>query len=117
MTDIYLDPITHDLVLDGRDLRLTATTNEDVVQRLKIKLQFLLDEWFLDTSIGIPYTQTIFDSSYNDLDSIYALLRTEIINTEGVEVINEMQIDLDRDERILNISLKVNQTIELEVTI
>lgn len=113
--DIFFDT-EHDMTLDNRDIRFTET-DEDLVQRLTIHLQFLLGEWFLDTSKGIPYTQTIFESNANDMRGIYVLFRTEIKNIDGVEEINELNIDIDRDSRILTVSLKVNGVIDLEVII
>ena len=83
MTDLYLDKTNHDLVLDGRDLRLT-TEDEDVAQRLTIRLQFLLDEWFLDTSQGLPVTQLFIEAGKDDLSTIYSIIRTEVINIEVV---------------------------------
>jgi len=115
MTDIYLNT-NHDVVLDGRDLRLT-TEDEDLVQRLTIKLQFLLNEWFLDTSKGLPYTQLIFEEGVNNLERLQSIFRTEIINTEGVEKINSLDLSIDRDEKTLTIKLQVNQTVNVEVTI
>ena len=118
MTDIYLDKTNHDIVLDGRDLRLT-TSDEDVVQRLTVRLQFLLDEWFLNTSRGIQFTQTIIEAAKGDLKFLHSLYRKEISNTEGVESIDTLELNIDGDERILSIVLKVNQTtdVSLEVNI
>jgi len=115
MPDIYLNT-NHDIVLDGRDLKIT-TEDEDLVQRLKIKLQFLLDEWFLDTSKGLPYTQLIFEEGINDLSRLQSIYRTEILNTEGVDKINSLDLSIDRDERTLTITLQVNQTVSVEVTV
>lgn len=113
--DIFFDA-NHDMTLKNRDIRFTDPI-EDLVQRLTIHLQFLLGEWFLDTSEGIPYAQTIFESSASDLKGIYVLFRVQIKNIEGVEKIDELEIDLNRDSRKLTINLKVNGSTEVEVII
>lgn len=118
MSDLYLSPLTHDLVLDGTDLRLTED-DEILIQRLKIRLQFLLGEWFLDTTQGIPYTQTIFENGANNLDVLYFIFRTEILAVEGVETLDTLTItpNDDRDIRETSITVVVNQNIEVEVTL
>jgi len=112
--DIYFNAL-HDITLDGGDLRFTATAAEDVKQRLTIRLQFLLAEWFLDTSVGIPYTQAIFEPSTEE-EQIYLFFRDEINNTEGVEIINNLDLVISRDERMLAITVEVNNGVTVEVT-
>lgn len=114
--DIYFDTTTHDMAVQDSDIRFTAE-DEDIVQRLKIRLQFLLGEWFLNTSLGIPYTQTIFENGINDLDTVYLIFETEIKNTEGVETIDSLTITPDRGSRLATVSLIVNRDTEVEVTI
>lgn len=113
--DIYLDD-DHDITLLNRDLRMT-TSDEDVRQRLDINLQFLFEEWFLDTSVGIPYTQVIFESNFNDINALQTSFRNLIKDIEGVVTIDQLDLVLNRDERTLTITLKVNGNVELEVVI
>ena len=116
MTDIYLNKTTHDLELDGRDLRVT-TNDELLAQRLTIALQFLQEEWFLDTTKGIPFTQTIIEAGKGDIETLTAIYRTAIKRVEGVEIINELILTPAGESRSLSVSLKVNNNIEIEVTI
>lgn len=118
MSDLYLDEVTHDLVLDGTDLRVTDE-DEILVQRLSIRLQFLLGEWFLNTNLGIPYAQTIFENGLQDVDVLYFIFSTEIRATEGVETLDALSItpDGDRDTRVVNVALTVNQFVEVEVAL
>ncbi len=102
--------------LSGEDIRFT-TESEDVAQRLTIRLQFLLGEWFANTSLGIPYTQTIFEEGIRDMDVVYSILRTAIQETAGVETITSLDITIDRGDRVLTVVLVVNDGIEVEVTI
>jgi len=101
--DIYLDS-NHDFCLNGQDLRMT-TEREDVVLRLSIRLQFLLEEWFLDVTKGLPYTQTFFAGS-TSLDEIYERLRIEIIETDGVESLDSLELT-PSDNKTLRIDFVV----------
>ena len=58
--DLLLDPVTHDIVFVNGTSPVTQTQSEVVAQRLKITLYTFLGEWFLDTSVGVPYFQQIF---------------------------------------------------------
>ena len=44
----------HDIFVTNSDLTLTTEDNS-VVQSLIIRLQFILNEWFLDVTAGMPY--------------------------------------------------------------
>lgn len=111
--DYYFDE-TYDMTLLGNDLRLT-TESEEVAQRLEVRLQFIFGEWFLDTSQGLPYPQNIFEEGLLNTDALYALFRTEILNTPGVVTINSLTIDINRDERELTINLEVNDGVTITI--
>lgn len=115
MVDLYLNN-NHELELDGGDLRVT-TDDEIVRQRLIIRLQFLLGEWFLDTTQGLPYVQTIYEAGKSDFDTLYSIFRSEVQKVEGVESIESLELDLDGEGRDLTVTVKVNQTITAEVTL
>lgn len=113
--DIFFDT-GHDATLLNTDLRFTETDDE-VKQRITIALQFLYGEWFLSTSVGIPYTQTIFELNADELNVASAIIRKALKNIEGVETIDELDLSLDRDARKLTVSIVVNQTVSVEVII
>lgn len=58
--DLKLDPTTHDIVFVNGESLVTQYMADIVAQRLKITLYTFLGEWFLDTSVGVPYFQQIF---------------------------------------------------------
>lgn len=108
----------HDIYLDGNDLAV-AEEEDIVVQRLRIGLQFLLGEWFLDNTLGIPYVQTIFQVGTN-INDIYSIFQNAVLNTEGVETLNELILTPSSDNRSLSISFSVNENVTLttiEVTV
>lgn len=58
--DLLLNPDTNDLVFINGECPVTQLLTDIVSQRLKITLYTFLGEWFLDTTIGVPYFQQIF---------------------------------------------------------
>lgn len=54
--DYYYDPITKDLALTSlKDLRYTSNIVEYTTQKIEKKLNLVLGEWYLNTTLGIPY--------------------------------------------------------------
>ena len=72
----------HDMFIVGSDISFAEET-DIVKQRLTIRLQFILEEWFLDVTAGMPYTQIIFDQG-TSLEDLYSIFYNEVKNTEGV---------------------------------
>lgn len=92
--DLLLDSLTHDLVFVNGKATVTQTQSEIVAQRLKITLYTFLGEWFLDTSIGVPYFQQILgkNRSKNAVDIIFQNI---IAADPGVIEIREFESTMD----------------------
>jgi len=107
----------HDMHLDGADIAFTDD-NTMLIQKLIIELQFLFGEWFLDVTKGIPYTQFIFEQG-SGLDDIYNIFYTKIVNTEGVENIQKLELTPDPNNKGLRVDFAVNSNMSgvVEVTI
>lgn len=58
--DLLLNSDTNDLVFQNGACPVTQLLTAIVAQRLKITLYTFLGEWFLDSTIGVPYFQQIF---------------------------------------------------------
>lgn len=58
--DFLLNEETHDVVFTNGEIPVTGDSKQHVSQRLKIKLLTYLGEWFLNSSVGVPYQQQIF---------------------------------------------------------
>ena len=115
--DIKFDD-DHDMFLDGSDIAF-AEESDIIKQRLTIRLQFLLEEWFLDNRAGLPFTQFIFEQG-STIEDIYELFRKEINDTEGVEDITELNLIPDPSEKGLRVDFSVNSGVSngsVEVTI
>lgn len=96
----------HDLTLSGADIALVEES-DIVKQRLTIRLQFLLSEWFLDNRAGLPYTQFIFKQG-SDLEDIYSVFRKEIKDTEGVTDIVKLEFTPDAENKGMRVDFEVN---------
>jgi hypothetical protein len=106
MVDLYLDPITHDVVV--KDFTLKVTTNEAdlITQKLKIKLLWFKEEWFLDENYGIPYFQEVFVKGVN-LDDIDDVFRSAIANEDGVVELISYSSSINESTRELTINSKI----------
>jgi len=111
----------NDLYLDGQDLALT-TIDTEVVQSLKIRLQFVQGEWFLNLSAGVPYIQQLFEIG-TSIETMSQIFTTEILNTDGVSRLTSLVLEPDLDTRKLSITftaildneLSIDQNIEIRV--
>jgi len=75
-----------------------------VVQHVRTRLQFYLEEWFLDLAAGTPWYQQIFLKPVN-LNNIESILKTRIIQTPELSSIIEFSMEVESPQtRILKIS-------------
>lgn len=103
---MYLDPVTHDVVIDGFTVSHTKTKQDLITQKLKIKLLWFKEEWFLDNGYGIPYFQEIFVKgvSLEDIDEVF---RIAISTEDGVVDLMSYNSTLDPSTRNLTVTAKV----------
>lgn len=84
--DLALDPATHDWPTPSEDnnfdLPLVSGIDQ-ISQNLNIRLRFFLGEWYLDTTVGVPYYQFFFVKNPNRIQ-VETFLKDEIIRTPGV---------------------------------
>lgn len=114
--DLALDPITHDLLLSGGDLSLVAD-REAIRQEADIRLNFLLGEWFLDITKGVPMFQKVLVKS-PDLTAIRSILADEILEVAGIRSILSLVLDYNRTARTLKVTWKANSDVgELASTV
>lgn len=103
MTTIKLDPVTHDLDLSSGNLELIDGVDE-IAQKLRIRYQFFLGEWFLDQRQGIPYFQKIFVKPFNKTDTD-AILREVAETTPGIVEVNRFDSTFDGVTRGFTVAL------------
>ena len=81
----------NDLIIDKGQLKLVSDGAE-VVQHVRTRLLFYLEEWFLDLQAGTPYFQQIFTKPAR-LGNIESILKTRILQTPGVEKLTEFSME------------------------
>lgn len=104
MSDIRLD-FEHDLDLFRSELSLVQG-EEAIQQQLRIRLQFFLGEWFLDTQVGVPFYRDILIKNPN-LALIRDVFRRAIITTPGIASVEELNVEItDKALRVLSVSFR-----------
>ncbi len=101
-----------DIKISNGDFQLCCSDTDAIAQAISIRLKTLAGEWFLDTTIGIPYFTEILGKKRNDR-FLRHLLLSQIENTPGVRQITDFKADQD-SPRGLKISFNVvlnNQSI------
>jgi len=83
----------NDLIIDKGQIKLVGDGAE-TVQHVRTRLQFYLEEWFLDLQAGTPYFQQIFTKPAN-LANIESILKSKILNTPGVSRLTEFSMDYE----------------------
>lgn len=105
MKDIKLSTSSHDLLIVNYDLVLVDGVDQ-VLQSIKMRLLFFAEEWFLDTSRGMPYFDTI-GTKNPDMAIVDSIFKSTIVETIGVTNLVEYLSDFNKTERKLTISFKV----------
>lgn len=81
---------TGDLAIENDNLVMVDGA-EEIRQLLIARLQTFYGEWFLDTSVGIPYFEVIFQKGINP-SIIYSVFVEAITNTDGVLELEQLDI-------------------------
>ena len=108
MSDLALGTDGDLTLTDGGDLFLT-TGQESIVQHLTQRLQTFLEEWFLDSRIGVPYLQHILKKNYDPI-IIDTVLKSEIINTPGILELTSFDLDIDASTRLMTLTFEAKST-------
>ncbi len=99
------NPDVGDLFLDssGQEV-LISDMVPAVTQRLRVRFEFFLGEWFLDLSEGTPYYEHILVKAPSDR-AIRTIFGSVIRKTEGVSELVNLTYALNRN-RQLSVSFK-----------
>jgi len=101
--DLKLDETTDDIEVIDNDVSLTSGL-ESKRQHLMIRISTFLGEWFLDTSLGVPYYRDILLKNPNFL-SVSAAFKTVILDTPGILELLEFELEFVAS-RVLNFDFK-----------
>ncbi len=105
MTDLLLNA-AHDIVFINGQCPVTPDIETTVAQKLTIKLLTFFGEWFLDTSIGIPYFETILNKGVSKT-TIDGIFQEAILEEPQVVEITEFNSIIDTESRSYQLSFKV----------
>lgn len=103
--DILVDPDSGDVVYDNSQPSVTQDQRQDIAQLLRIKLQTYLGEWFLNTTVGVPYYERIMRKGVRKQD-IDVLFQTLIREEPEVLEITEFSSTLSSD-RVYSLTFRV----------
>ena len=99
---LAIDPtLKNDLVFEASSLVL-AWDAEAVGQHVRQRLQTFLGEWFLDTGVGVPWLDQLLGRKY-DPALAEAVVKAEILKTDGVREINSFSVSFLETTRGLRI--------------
>jgi len=99
----------NDLIIQAGSL-LTVSDGAEVVQHIRTRLLFYLEEWFLDISAGIPYFQEVFTKPAN-LANIESIFKSKILRTPGVKKLTSFSMTYEGgSSRTLSVSFSAETT-------
>lgn len=93
---------TNDLHLAPDGNLAVARGAKAVAQHVRQRLKTFQGEWFLNTNAGLRWIGPILGSNYNPALS-EAVVKAEILDTDGVTEITAFSVSYTRDVRRLNI--------------
>ena len=79
---------------------------EAVAQAILTRLRLWMGEWFADTSDGTGWNQSILGKQSSNLYEL--TLRQRVLQTIGVQSIEDFQSSLNSETRTLTVSMTVN---------
>lgn len=92
-----------DIDVSKQDLQLTSGIDA-VMQSVRIRLQFFMGEWFLDTTQGVPYFQQVLVKN-PDLNALASIFRNVVLGTPGIKSLTQFSLDHDRQARTLSVTM------------
>ncbi|MFK0376496.1 hypothetical protein [Pandoraea sp. NPDC090278] len=93
-----------DYVLGGAAAFL-ANSPEAVAQAVTTRLRLIRGEWFLDTTVGMPWDKVLGKHTQGAADSA---IRTCILGTQGVVEITDYSSRLAPDTRAMTVTATIN---------
>jgi hypothetical protein len=95
----------NDFVIVNNNLVLVES-REFVQQNLKQRLQTLLGECELDTSLGVPYIEEILGKRRQQ-SIVENILKDQILSTPGVIKLNSFSLEFEESTRVLTVNFEV----------
>ena len=90
----------------NKDLQFETDTKEVIAQRLRIALRSFKNDWFINLADGLPYFDDILVKNAS-IATIQALIKSTILNVEGVNSLVDFQMNYDISTRKFTIDFQV----------
>ena len=104
MSDVALDALTKDLLVQDADLRLVAGRSA-VAQALSIGLQTAVGEWFLDLSVGM-IDFSVWEQKPEQVAEVAARIKAHVLAHEAVTELRSWTGSFDGANRRLSVSFE-----------
>lgn len=80
-----------------------------ISQHLSVRLQFFKGEWVMDVRLGIPYYEYVLVKN-PDLSLVRSIFRKAILDTPGIDTLEEFTLSYDNPSRTLGLSFTAKKT-------
>ena len=110
MFDIKLTKETYDIRKNEDekdkewDIEISSTGDilltESIVQAVKVRLKWIMNEWRLGPELGFPYFEEVFIKKPN-IEGLRQRVKKEILQVEGVENAEVTDVTYKREQRKL----------------
>ena len=105
MIDLAFDPKVKDLIIPIQPMDGAAR----IRQAVTIHLRRWRGDWFLDTSDGVPYVESILGKNKRP-EIVEAILRAEILKVRGVKSIKSFTLLNDQRTRKISVDWSADTT-------
>ena len=114
MSDFKLNS-NNDIAIENFNF-VIITEEENIAQRVLINLRVFLGEWFLDTTRGVPYYQSILIKN-PDSSLVEAELRAVILSTNGIAKLKSFSMEFNAALRKLSVNFVAQTDEGLEIAL
>jgi len=105
VTDLALDPLDGDLVIEAGDFALIRGADA-IAQDANLRVALFQGEWPLDLRVGIDYRSLFFD--VRPPDTVVRAVYDQVLReTAGVQAVTRLALDYDRATRTLTVQATV----------
>ena len=126
MTQLLLDPATHDLARSGGSFQ-RVDAGEEIRQNITVRLLLFRGEAWLDTLLGVPYFGEVLRKGIDEA-ALTNIFRDAILGSDGVTSLEALDLTFVPEARRLDVSfvalgtldelagdLKIEETIEVPI--
>lgn len=106
-----MDSVVHDLVVVGGNVPLYGGLD----QRIDCMLRTFRGEWWLDTSIGVPYFEEVLKKN-PDMAVVRQAFASVILSVPGVQEVTRLEVKFLRTSRALRVDFEVKGTDAIPVS-